>query len=139
MLELFYAIVFSIVCWSGCESELTKPALYYTAPFDPALVDEVEAFMKELAEKRGFEVFEHDREQMKFVSSGQEALFIAFYAGEERNIDQYVLDITNLGTVFILALFEKENMPLSELERLSQEVRHGLKKELGIDFKVAEP
>lgn len=138
-MELLYVLVLSLMCWNGCESESIKPALYYEAAFDPAMVDEAEAFMKETCEKWGFELYEWDRESMKSVTFGQEDFDMVFYTGEELNMDQYILDITNIGTVLRLALYENENVSRSELERLSQEVRDGLTTKLGINFKVAEP
>ena len=52
------AAALAVLLMASCEGESTKPTYHYQAPFDPAMVDGVEEFMKGLADRWELRLFE---------------------------------------------------------------------------------
>ena len=127
--------VLAVLFLVSCEGESTRPTYHYRAPFDPSMVDGVEEFMKDVARRWELRLFEKSREGMKYLTLGQEAFFIALFLKSDPK-NNWILDISNAGagTILSLALFEHEDMPLAELQRLDGEVRRGLKEKFGIEL-----
>ena len=70
---------------------------------------------------------------MKRLTRGYEAFYIALYLN-----DNLIFDITNVGvgTQLDMALFDYGDIPVSELKKLGDEVRNGLREQLQIEFEV---
>ena len=131
LITFILAVLFLV----SCEGESTSPTYSYQANFDPAMVDGVEEFMKDVAKRWELRLYEKSREGMKVLTHGQEAFFIALFLKSDPK-NNWILDISNLGVGIILtfALYEHEDMPLAELQRLDGEVRRGLKEKFGIEL-----
>ena len=127
--------VLTVLFVVSCDGELTKPTYQYRAPFNPAMVEDVEIFMRDVAKRWKLRLFEKDRKEMKVISLGKEAFLIALFLKSDPE-DDWILDISNAGagTILTLGLYEHEDMPLSELQRLDNEVRTGLKEKFGIEL-----
>ena len=124
------ATALAVLLMASCEGESTKPTYHYRAPFDPAMVDGVEEFMKGLADR-----WELSRKEKKLTSFGPVTFSMALFLKSDPKGDWilYILN-TGIGEFLDLALFEHEDMPLSELQRLDKEVRSGLKERFGIEL-----
>lgn len=129
-------VLLCIFCLNACTAEYIKPMFFYRSPFDPSMVTDVESYMRKASKNWNFELFEKDKKEMKAVTDGQEAFYLAFY-----HKDKAILDISNVGVgvVLTLALFDHGDMPIAELERLANEVRSGLKSKFGIQLIAEEP
>ena len=129
------ATVLAVFLVVSREGENAKPTYHYRASFDPAMVGGVEKFMRGVAKSWELRLFEKDRKETKVISLGKEAFFVALFltSDPDRN---WVLDLSNAGagTILTLGLYEHEDMPLSELQRLDSEVRTGLKERFGIEL-----
>lgn len=125
------ATVLAVLFLVSCEGESIKPAYNYRAPFDPVMVDDVEEFMKGLADRWELRLFEKSWKDSKILSDAKDEFFNALFFKDES-----ILSITNagVGTILTLYLFEHEDMSLSELQRLDEEVRAGLKGKFGIEL-----
>ena len=125
-------VVFFVASYGG---ESTRPTYHYRASFDPAMVDGVEKFMRGVAKRWEFRLFEKDRKGSKFITRGMEAFFIALFLKSDPE-NEWILDISNAGagTILTLGLYEHEDMPLSELQELDNEVRTGLRERFGIEL-----
>lgn len=133
MILRFLTVTMMLLTLSSCgEAEYTPPYLHYRADFDTAKVDEAEMTIKEIAKKWNLRVYEKDRDQMKFLTQGKEAFFIALYRDEDP-----VLSLTNsgVGNVISVMAVDYGNMPVSDLERLTKEVIKVLEERLNIEFK----
>ena len=121
---------------AACGEEHVEPAFFYKAQFDPSMVAEVESFVRDISVKWQLELFEKDREQMKFLTQYREAFFISLYFECDA-----ILAIMNVGVgnVLTLSLHDYGNLPVEQLERLANEVRSGLRAQLNIDLVAAEP
>ncbi len=93
-----------------------EPIFLYRSSFNPSTVNEVEAYMRQVALKWEFELYEKNKKEIEFVTDGQESFFIAFYYKGE-----YILDVSNVGvgTALTLAVFDYGVMSLSQLEKLT--------------------
>ena len=91
--------------------------------------------MKDVAKRRELRLFEDSREGMKYLTLGQEAFYIALFLKSDPK-NNWIVSITNggAGTILILHLYEHEDMPFAELQRLDGEVRRGLKEKFGIEL-----
>ena len=129
------AAILAVLFLVSCEGESTSPTYQYRTAFDPAMVDGVEEFMKDVAKRWELRLFEDNRKGMKFLTQGQEAFYIALFLKLDPK-NNWILSMTNggAGTILILHLYEHEDMPLAELQRLDEEVRFGLKEKFGIEL-----
>lgn len=129
-------ILLSVFCFNACGKDDVRPAFFYKASFDPVMVDAVAKAMEDISESHQFKLFEKDREQMKFLTDGENAFFTAFYLKGEP-----ILAITNVGVggVLTLSLHDYSDLSLDELEGLAQEVRDTLKNRFSIELQVADP
>ena len=135
LLAVFVVGVMPVFFAVSCQGESTGPTYHYRAPFDPAMVDGVVEFMRGVAKRWEFRLFEKDRKGAKFISRGMEAFFILLFLKRDPD-GKWILDISNVGvgTNLSLALYEHEDMPLSELQRLDNEVRTGLEQKFGVEL-----
>lgn len=135
-LVLCLSALFLFSC-SG-SSSYEKPDFYFEGAFKASLVDDLEAYVKELAGDKSFRVFEKDRDQMKVLTQGKDALYISLYKGVG---DKPVLWISNVGTgtVLTLGLLSNDSFSLSDTKKLSDEVVLYLKKEMDVEMNAVSP
>ena len=100
------------------------------------MVDDVENYMRDMSKRLGYDFFEKDRDDMRFLSKGMSAFFVAFHLKEDP-----VLFITNVGagTVLTLSVQDYGNVPLNDLKMLGQEIIEGLQREFSIHLEPALP
>ena len=132
---LIAAAVLAVLFLVSCEGESTRPTYQYRASFDPSMVDGVEEFVKDVARRWELRLFEKSRKGSKIITRGQEAFYIALFLKSDPK-HNWIVSITNagFGTLLILHIYEHEDMPLAELQRLDGEVRRGLKEKFGIEL-----
>ena len=117
--------VILLVLAASCEDRVIRPHAEYEAPLgDYSKIEQVETRLRSIARHWKLEVFEKDRDQMAFVTEGKPAFFVALYFDGDA-----ILIVTNVGvgSKIILAATDHGEMPLGDLERLTQDVL----KELG--------
>lgn len=131
--RILVLMLFLIAC--SCEAERMSPYLMYKADFSSAKTGEVESAVKKIAKEWGLRVYEKNQEQMKFLTQGKDAFFIALYFEENP-----ILVITNagFGDLLMLSVTDYKGMPTSDLERLAAEVINTLETRLDIKFKKSE-
>lgn len=126
-----------IVCFLGssCEAEYKPPYLLYTAQFDITKVDNAVVLVKEIAKNWNLRVYEIDREQMKFVTQGKDAFFIALYFKEDP-----IISIANsgVGEVLRVMAIDYGKMSLPDLKKLTEETIQTLKLELNLEFEKSK-
>lgn len=129
-------MIFSILLLNACDSEHVAPTFIFEAPFNPNMVDEVEVYIKEVADKNGLRVFEKGRDQMRALSKGKEAFFIAFYYDNDP-----ILSISSVGVpdLIRLSLYDFGKITLPDLEALAIEIKYGLKERYRINLKAIDP
>ena len=103
----------------------------YQAKFNPELVNEVEKYLANYADSHGYDLFQKDRNQMKMVTQGVDALFIAYYKN-----DEIIVSITNAGIGDVLSLDTVSNSELSnnELSKLANDIAKLLRDKLNINL-----
>lgn len=116
----------------SCSSENRDPILKYQSPFDPSYVNAVEEYIKLLSDEKGFRVFEKDREEMRIISKGKEAFFIALYKGEKQFL---VISNVGAGDIIFLHLTEHNEIRKSEIADLAEEIRMYLASNFDINLK----
>jgi hypothetical protein len=101
-------------------------------------VNQLEEYMKDLADERNLVVFEKDRGQMSALTQNEEALFISLHVA---SIDEPLLWVSNVGvgTVLTLGFLSNENFSYDNTKALSETVRNGLLDEMGIEMKSVSP
>lgn len=134
-LVLFLSMLFLVSCGG---SSYEKPDFYFEGAFKPSLVDDLEAYVKELAGDKNFRVFEKDRDQMKVLTQGEDALYMSLYKGSG---DKPVLWVSNVGTgmVLTLGLLSNDSFSLADTKKLSDEVILYLKKEMDVEMSAVSP
>jgi hypothetical protein len=134
-LALIFVVFFVISCG---ESSYHEPDFYYEGKFDSSLVNQLEEYMKDLADERNLVVFEKDRGQMSALTQNEEALFISLHVA---SIDEPLLWVSNVGvgTVLTLGFLSNENFSYDNTKALSETVRNGLLDEMGIEMKSVSP
>ena len=121
---------------SSCEAEHKPPYLLYTANFDVSTVNEAEAIVKKVAKKWDLRVYEKDREQMKFLTQGKDAFFIALYFNEDPIIS---IGNSGVGEILRVMAIDYGNVPVSDLEKITADFIKAFKDQLNIDrFKKSE-
>ena len=100
------------------------------------MINDVEVYIRAVGKKWDLEIFEKDRDQMKFITQNQEAFYIAFYYN-----DNAILHISNagFGVGIVLSLFDDGEMPLSDLKKLDEEIRAGLNENFGVKLEARDP
>ena len=135
MSKMFLLILLSFFL-AGCNAKGKEPTFFYRAAFDPLMINDVEVYIRAVGKKWDLEIFEKDRDQMKFITQNQEAFYIAFYYN-----DNAILHISNagFGVGIVLSLFDDGEMPLSDLKKLDEEIRAGLKENFGVKLEARDP
>ncbi len=121
---------------ASCDQSYTQPHLLYRAPFDPQHIEKMEALIHEIANEWGLRVYEKDREEMKFLTNGQEAFFIALYVEDDQADNFPVASVNNVGTgtVITLMITNRGEIELEELNRLAEEIVAKSRARYGIEF-----
>ncbi len=124
-------LVFIALFLISCSSEYHKPDFLFKADFNIELVDPVDRYIKDLADEHGLRIFEKSRREMKGITQGRDAFFLAFYVKDQR---MPVLTITNagFGTSLSMDLHSNEDYPIEKTERLANQVLKDLKERFGI-------
>lgn len=125
-----------VVFLTACDSEYYPPAFVYRASFDITDANKIETYAKELANARGFRVFEKSREEMKGITNGKEAFFIAFYNGGKLPI----FTISNAGTGIVLSIMISINddFKIDDANELAARVKEDLKCKFNINLELKE-
>lgn len=133
---LIFIVYFLIAC--NGQSTHIAPDYYFQGEFEPSMVDNVEAYIKKIAEENGYRVYEKRRDQMKALTDNQEAFFIALYRVDDK---LPILTIGNVGIGKILTfdLYTNEDFSLEEAKELSEKINQYLKNELGVEMKPVDP
>lgn len=125
-------IILNTFFLSSCESENIDPYLSYKADFSPTLVGAVENFTKEIAEKYGLRVFEKPRRNMRVLSNGKEAFFIALYDGD---IPIVIITSVGVSNILHLSFFDDGQFTKPQLDALANDINNGLKEKFSIIMK----
>ena len=125
-------LIFLLLLLAGCDSEHHSPTFLYNAQFDVKKVSSVERYSKDLANARGYRLFEKSKEEMKAITGGRDAFFIAYYNGGELPI----LSISNAGPGIVLSLMisTNDNFNIDEATELASIFKKDLKEMLDIDL-----
>ena len=131
MLRQLLIVVIPVLVLACSEIEVVVPIFNLRAEFDPSNVDRVDSFIKATATQWNLSVLEKGRDQMAFLTQGQEAFFLALYSGETP-----ILDITNAGagTILVLHVYDYGEMPLEQLNELADEIVISLNQNFGIEL-----
>ena len=102
------------------------------------LGDQATEVATKLAVSYGANVFEKDRDNMRFLTDGQEAFFVAYYF-EDRNAP--VMWITNVGAGdrLTLAATSGHEFTKNDARSLVDAVRTALLVDLGIELSRTDP
>ena len=133
------AVIFCTVCLSACEGEsegeFREFAYHERAAFDPALIGEVEVFVRDIARRWELELHEISREQLGLHRDVQNAFdMMAYVEGHER--EGMVFWIGNFGGDDLLsfAMGSGGGLPRICVDRLHEELKSGLEGRFGLDL-----
>ena len=120
----------------SCSSHTPPYLMYRAEQFNTQDIPEVEQLIRNIANKWDFQIKEKDREQMKILSSGEEA-FVIFLLHDK----EWIVDIGNVGTSQIITLmfYDQGQLPVSKLEQLAKELKSELENRFNLEFCVADP
>lgn len=130
LIPRFNIFFICVVCVCSCADD-NNPYLIYESEFGTEKISKVENVIKDLAQRRNLRVFEKNRENMKYLSRGEDAFFIALYFKNDP-----ILVVTNVGVgkLITLSVSDYGKMPRKELELLTLELVSILKNEVNISF-----
>ena len=136
------AVVFCAVCLSACEGGESRDFAHYErAEFDPALIEEVKVFIRDIARRWEFELNEFHNEQSKWHGEEVQNVFdmLAYLEGfEPRGI---VFGIGNFGMgedTLSLTMDYGAGLPRICVDRLYGELKSGLEGRFGLDLYPAD-
>ena len=140
MHRVITSLLFLTFLLASCaESSYEEPDFYFKGTFKSEFVADTAAYMKLLASKKGFRLFEKRRSQMSALTNNRQALFIAFY---ESGNTLPILTLSNIGgdgEKLVMAIYANENFSIERAKELSNEVRQQLKAQFDVDMIVEDP
>lgn len=136
------AIVFCAVCISACEVDLEVEYVEYVyrerAAFDPALIDEVEVFIRDIAKRWELELDEKSQESLRFLHKDVENAFdmMAYIKGHERKgMVFWIGNLGGKGNLLSLSMDHYEGgLPRICVDRLHEELKSGLENRFGLEL-----
>ena len=134
-MKLFVSSLIFFCVISCSEEDYVKPTQQYQADFNTDNIDSIEEYIKSIAKRWNLRVFEKSHNEMKLLTQGQDAFYIALYLNENA-----VLDISNVGvgTILTLETFDHGDLPPEKLSGLTDEIVQGLEQQIGIQLNKIE-
>jgi|GEM_PF-5969641 len=128
--------VIFVLCLLACRGEYYPPESIYRGKFDVNDVNKIENYAKDLALARGFKIFEKAPEEMRGISDGQNAFFIAFY----NNGKLPIVSISNAGTGSVLSIMFSTNQKFTtaDANELAKKVQEDLSKKFNINLELVK-
>lgn len=117
---------------TACKGEFYPPDYVYYADFDSKHIGDIEVYARELAKKRGYRVFEKNKDQMTAITRGQEAFFIAYY--NDRELPIFSISNAGAGTILSVMISVNDKFTIEEASELALEVKNDLKEKFNINL-----
>lgn len=135
ILFIFFALILAISC--GNKSVYVKPDFLYKGKVNSSQVDSLHIFIKELAGIYNLDVFEKNREDMQFLTHGENAFYLSLY---KNNHDAPVMWISNVGsgTVLTFGFSSNEYFSLEDVRSLFDKVKIHLENNMSIYLQEVE-
>lgn len=117
---------------ASCDEREVSHRQFRAEGFNPSYSREAETLMADTGRRWNLELFQKDAEDMKYLSFGKEAFFVALYLD-----DDPILILTNTGPAVILKLSigDYGTMSPDDLQRLTDEVMEMLSTRFDVEFK----
>jgi hypothetical protein len=122
--RFLFCLLVALTSSCGNTSEGRTYATYEAQLHDLVTVDQIEARMRNIAERWGLEVYEKDRNEMATLTQGKPAFYFELYLSER----QPILWVTNAGAGEVIALvaISYDEDALADLDSLIMDVRQEL-------------
>lgn len=131
---LMVSIIFCVSCG---QSTFDEPELEYESAIEASDVPVLSEYFVELGSLKGLDVLQKDEREMRAVSKGKNAFFIALY---DESLTRVILTATNAGTPEHLTVmyFSFPEYDMNYINLFADEVFRQLESDFGITLKKVD-
>ncbi len=112
-----------------------EPYLRYRASLSPAMVDEIQVFLREAVERRGFTYYGLSAKEADSPDNAPRDLFVAAFRDEVAyRQSRWFFTAADVGSLLSLHFYHEAGLSIPELDAFVLEIKQGLESRLGVQL-----